>query len=98
MGEKSNVIICLARDSTSVMRGKVPVSTNPSAVYISYDYGDTFVNITEKFRIGDDQYATLDKFTNHPKYNRFVSAYFINTLSCNFLFKFISFLILLLFC
>lgn len=55
-----------------------PTPTNPSAVYISYNYGDTFVNITEKFRIGDDQYATLDKFTNHPKYYRFVSSYFIS--------------------
>ncbi|XP_076656222.1 sortilin-related receptor isoform X2 [Halictus rubicundus] len=74
VGEGSNVIICLARDSTPMMRlqlNKLYVSSNPSAVYISYDYGDTFVNKTEFFRISDDEnapYATLDKFMNHPKY------------------------------
>ncbi|CAL7939536.1 unnamed protein product [Xylocopa violacea] len=75
VGERSNVIICLARDSTSMMRLQ-GTTLNPSAVYISYDYGDTFVNITEKFRIDQPesttpQYATLDKFTNHPKYYKF---------------------------
>lgn len=47
------------------------LSSNPSAVYISYDYGDTFVNKTKFFRISNDKnapYATLDKFMNHPKY------------------------------
>ncbi|XP_033333706.1 sortilin-related receptor [Megalopta genalis] len=73
VGEGSNVIICLARDSTPMMRlqlNKLYVSSNPSAVYISYDYGDTFVNKTESFRISSDDnapYASLDKFINHPK-------------------------------
>ncbi|XP_017882694.1 sortilin-related receptor-like [Ceratina calcarata] len=79
VGERSNTIICLARDSTPMIRlqgSKVPPSppANPSAVYISYDYGDTFENKTEKFRINDSDsnepasYATLDKFVNHPHF------------------------------
>ncbi|XP_020710796.1 sortilin-related receptor isoform X2 [Athalia rosae] len=72
VGEGSNVIICLARDSTPLIRP--PVATNPSAVHISYDYGETFVNKTESFKISDANepnygYATLDKFYNHPKFN-----------------------------
>ncbi|CAK9806758.1 Sortilin-related receptor [Anthophora plagiata] len=74
VGEGSNVIICLARDSTPVVKlqgAKPAAPSNPSAVYISYDYGDTFVNVTEKFRVSSEPnapYAILDKFTNHPKY------------------------------
>lgn len=64
-GEGSSVIICLARDPTQKSSGPAV----PSAVYISYDYGVTFENKTEKFRLGDsptDGYAQLDKFYNHP--------------------------------
>ncbi|XP_034183961.1 sortilin-related receptor [Osmia lignaria lignaria] len=78
VGEGSNVIICLARDSTPVKRMldkfATPSPPTPSAVYISYDYGNTFVNKTDKFRISsepDAPYATLDKFTNHPKFYRY---------------------------
>ncbi|XP_012150619.1 sortilin-related receptor isoform X2 [Megachile rotundata] len=75
VGEGSNVIICLARDSTLTKRMQDSKfagnsSPTPSAVYISYDYGDTFENKTDKFRISsepDAPYATLDKFINHPK-------------------------------
>ncbi|XP_046384462.1 sortilin-related receptor-like isoform X2 [Ischnura elegans] len=63
-GEGSDVIICLARDPTPV-RGK------PSSVFISYDYGTNFENKTHFFSLQDQSgdYATLDKFYNHPKYN-----------------------------
>ncbi|XP_011882721.1 PREDICTED: sortilin-related receptor-like [Vollenhovia emeryi] len=78
VGEGSNVIICLARDSTPVARftggRQVPQNTHPSAVYISYDYGDTFENKTEMFRVSSEpnaQYAVVDKFTNHPKYYQY---------------------------
>lgn len=79
VGEKSNVIICLARDSSSVIRSpgnRVVPPPNPSAVYISYNYGDSFENKTEFFKIDTEngvQYATLDKFYNHPRFNTFVS-------------------------
>ncbi|XP_046815781.1 sortilin-related receptor-like isoform X1 [Vespa crabro] len=73
VGEGSNVIICLAKDSTPIARMQESdevVQSNPSAVYISYDYGDTFENKTEYFKVSYEynaRYATLDKFTNHPK-------------------------------
>ncbi|KAF7992430.1 hypothetical protein HCN44_001755 [Aphidius gifuensis] len=75
VGEKSSVIICLARDSASNSRIVSSGTTQPSAVYISYDYGDTFENKTESFKFESDskiQYATLDKFYNHPKFNSYV--------------------------
>ncbi|XP_047534155.1 sortilin-related receptor-like isoform X1 [Vanessa atalanta] len=70
VGEGSDVIICLARDSTSRNKGVA----SSSALYISYDYGKNFTNKTEVFRLGDDAdsgYAQLDKFFNHPKYPEF---------------------------
>ncbi|XP_023246072.1 sortilin-related receptor isoform X2 [Copidosoma floridanum] len=77
VGEGSDVIICLARDSNPLPRAyavQPPAVINPSAVYISYDYGDTFENKTESFRVSDEPnaaYATLDKFYNHPTHNNF---------------------------
>jgi hypothetical protein len=68
-GEGSDVVICVARDPD-------PSRGHPSAVYISYDYGTTFKNKTEQFKLGDginDKYAILDKFFNHPKFNSHVS-------------------------
>ncbi|XP_049874971.1 sortilin-related receptor isoform X1 [Pectinophora gossypiella] len=70
VGEGSNVIICLARDSSPRNKGVV----SPSALFISYDYGKMFTNKTENFRLGDAEdsgYAQLDKFFNHPKYPEF---------------------------
>ncbi|CAH0727121.1 unnamed protein product, partial [Brenthis ino] len=70
VGEGSNVIICLARDSSSRNKGAL----SASALYISYDYGKNFTNKTESFRLGDSPdsgYAQLDKFFNHPKYPEF---------------------------
>lgn len=90
VGEGSNVIICLARDSTPSMRvpgSKFSEPSNPSAVYISYDYGDTFVNKTEEFRISfapNAPYATLDKFTNHPKFYKYVSLFLIYNSQYNY--------------
>lgn len=75
VGEGSNVIICLARDTSPRNKGDV----SPSTLFISYDYGKNFTNKTEMFRLGDapdSGYAHLDKFFNHPKYPEFVSVYF----------------------
>ncbi|KAL0266712.1 UNVERIFIED_CONTAM: hypothetical protein PYX00_009183 [Menopon gallinae] len=46
----------------------------PSAVYISYDHGDTFENKTESFVLDDEKktYARLDQFVSHPKYTSHV--------------------------
>ncbi|CAB3247192.1 unnamed protein product [Arctia plantaginis] len=70
VGEGSNIIICLARDSSPRNKG----ITLPSALFISYDYGKNFTNKTESFRLGDTPdsgYAHLDKFFNHRKYPEF---------------------------
>jgi hypothetical protein len=73
-GVGSDVVICLARDPTS----RNVASSKPSAVYISYDYGDTFQNKTEFFKFKDTEkketvYASIDKFFNHPKFITHVS-------------------------
>lgn len=70
-GEGSSVIICLARDPPSVPNWKDP----PSALYISYDYGDTFVNKTDEFKFKNgtnDTYARLEKFYIHPQITSYV--------------------------
>lgn len=66
VGEGSSVIICLARDPA-----RIP-GENPSAVFISYDYGDTYTNKTDFFKLPNGSYAVLEKFYNHPKYNTHV--------------------------
>lgn len=70
VGEGSDVIICLARDPTPTIPS-IPI--NPSNVYISYDYGDTYENKTHLFKLPDGSYSTVEKFYNHPKYNTHVS-------------------------
>lgn len=67
VGKNSNVIVCLAREGYS------------SAVYISYDYGDTYVNKTEDFKIDASKnlYACIDKFYIHPTFKSYVSYYWI---------------------
>lgn len=72
VGEGSDVIICLARDPARIVPGFVQDS--PSAVFISYDYGDTYTNKTESFKLPNGSYSVLEKFYNHPKYNTHVSG------------------------
>lgn len=69
VGENSNVIICLAREGFS-----------SSAIYISYDYGDTYVNKTNEFKIDDTKnlYASIDKFYIHPTFKSYVNVYFFS--------------------
>lgn len=68
-GEGSDVVICLARDPSPHTTTK----PQPSSVYISYDYGDTFDDKTPNFTLpkGTDKpaSASVDKFFNHPKFN-----------------------------
>lgn len=70
VGEQTDIIICLARDPTPL---HPKIKPDPSAVYISYNYGTTYENKTEFFKINDTAYAAVDKFYNHPKYNTHVS-------------------------
>lgn len=66
-GEGSDVVLCLAREPNlrdySVVR--------PSALFISYNYGDTFENKTELLKLrnpsGEFTYGVVEKFYNHPK-------------------------------
>ncbi|KAL0973055.1 hypothetical protein UPYG_G00198300 [Umbra pygmaea] len=46
-GEKSNVIVALARDSVGATGPKT------SSVYVSYDYGTSFSLISEKFKLSE---------------------------------------------
>ncbi|XP_050308262.1 sortilin-related receptor-like [Anthonomus grandis grandis] len=67
VGENSKVVICLARDpSYGLFDSEL---ANPSAVYISYDDGDTYQNKTDQFRLKNGSYSVLEKFYNHPRYN-----------------------------
>ncbi|KAJ8982348.1 hypothetical protein NQ317_013098, partial [Molorchus minor] len=67
VGENSKVVICLARDPAAVIAGFTNV--NPSAVFISYDDGNTYENKTDNFKMANGSFGTLEKFYNHPKYN-----------------------------
>jgi sortilin-related receptor len=68
VGENSNVIICLAREGYP-----------SSSVYISYDYGDTYLNKTEEFKIDATKnlYASIDKFYIHPAFKTHVIYYYL---------------------
>lgn len=64
VGEGSSIIICLARDSKEASRrAKIP-----SAVYYSYDYGETFENKTNLFKMPNGTFVQLDKFFIHTKF------------------------------
>ncbi|XP_059532749.1 sortilin-related receptor [Myotis daubentonii] len=73
-GEKSNVIVALARDSLAVARPR------SSDVYVSYDYGKSFQKISEKlnFGAGNSSEAVIAQFYHSPADNRryiFADAY-----------------------
>ncbi|CAG9822420.1 unnamed protein product [Phaedon cochleariae] len=68
VGEKSGVVICLARDPAPLIPG-MSSTPSPSSLFVSYDDGDKYENRTEAFKGPDGKYATLDKFYNHPKFN-----------------------------
>lgn len=63
-GNKSNVFICLARNYWDHLLTDKPPT--PSAVYISYDSGTTYVNKTNLFTLdSNSSYASIDKYFNH---------------------------------
>lgn len=77
LGDGTNVMICLAREPPLGPLDDVPASAKPSAVYISYDYGDTFVDKTLLFTVpvdrkdvnGKQMNSTLDQFVTNPSFN-----------------------------
>ncbi|XP_059389149.1 sortilin-related receptor-like isoform X1 [Carassius carassius] len=66
-GEKSNVIVALARDSVGATDPKT------SSVYVSYDYGTTFTHMSEKFKLSEDQEGkkqVISQFYHSPADNK----------------------------
>uniref|UniRef100_A0A672I0N3 Sortilin-related receptor n=1 Tax=Salarias fasciatus TaxID=181472 RepID=A0A672I0N3_SALFA len=68
-GEKSNVIVALARDSAGA------TGTKTSSVYVSYDYGTTFALVSEKFqlvgaKVKDGAKQVISQFYHSPADNR----------------------------
>lgn len=72
VGNGSNVIICLARDPSQIYSSATK-QLEPSSVYISYDYGETYINKTNLFTLQNDTISTVEKFFNHPRNNSHVS-------------------------
>uniref|UniRef100_A0A8C5JCH0 Sortilin-related receptor n=1 Tax=Junco hyemalis TaxID=40217 RepID=A0A8C5JCH0_JUNHY len=73
-GEKSNVIVALARDSLSLLGPK------NSDVYVSYDYGKSFKKISERFSFdgGNSSEVAIAQFYHSPADNKryiFVDAF-----------------------
>ncbi|XP_070808754.1 LOW QUALITY PROTEIN: sortilin-related receptor [Pituophis catenifer annectens] len=73
-GEKSDVIVALARDSLALPGSKF------SDVYVSYDYGKTFKKISKKFGFGpgNSSQAVIAQFYHSPADNKryiFVDAF-----------------------
>ncbi|KAK9512535.1 hypothetical protein O3M35_000936 [Rhynocoris fuscipes] len=68
-GQGSDVVICLARNSAPLTHDRLP---NPSAVYISYNYGNSFENRTESFKLDNNTYASIDRFFSFYKERKFL--------------------------
>ncbi|XP_055591990.1 sortilin-related receptor-like [Uranotaenia lowii] len=76
LGDGTSVMICLARDSPSDNDAKTP-PPQPSRIFISKDYGDTFLDQTEMFELnvtGSVVNSTVEQFFTHPKFNTIVFA------------------------
>lgn len=74
LGEGTNVMLCLAREPPPLPTEDVKPTNNPSAVYISYNNGNTFEDKTYLFQINDTKSgkminSSLDQFSTHPTYN-----------------------------
>ncbi|XP_038113433.1 sortilin-related receptor [Culex quinquefasciatus] len=76
LGEGTSVMICLAReppaDNDAVAKAPPP---QPSRIFVSKDYGDTFVDQTNMFELevnGTKINSTVEQFFTHPKFNTIV--------------------------
>ncbi|XP_010891974.2 sortilin-related receptor isoform X2 [Esox lucius] len=68
-GEKSNVIVALARDSVGATGPKT------SSVYVSYDYGKSFTAISDKFQLSGEKVKAgskpvISQFYHSPADNK----------------------------
>jgi len=58
-GKGSSIVFCLARDQE--------INENSTSnVYISKDYGTTFLDVSSKFKLRNNKNATINKFFHHP--------------------------------
>ena len=64
-GEGSQVIVALTRDIN-------PTATSTSNVYMSYDYGVNFTDVSDKLMIGASR-SIIHMYYNSPVYNNHVS-------------------------
>ena len=64
-GEGSDVVVCLTRNPPQS-------SDTSSSVFVSTDYGRTFVNKDHLFRLPNDRPVSISRFFNHPKFNSHV--------------------------
>lgn len=58
-GKGSSIVFCLARDQEIG-------ENSTSNVFISKDYGTTFVDVSQKFKLEGGRLATINKFFHHP--------------------------------
>ncbi|KAF6211596.1 hypothetical protein GE061_012109 [Apolygus lucorum] len=70
-GMRSQVLICLAKNNQPLGYKQKPT---PSALYISYDYGKSFLNRTDFFIFNSStkSYASVDKFFFHKKEKKYI--------------------------
>ncbi|XP_001688250.2 sortilin-related receptor [Anopheles gambiae] len=73
LGEGTDVMICLAREPPDTDMKSPPPS--PSRIFMSEDYGDTFLDKTADFMLnisGVMTNSTVEQFFTHQKYNTIV--------------------------
>lgn len=74
LGEGTSVMICLAREPPADNDAKAP-PPQPSRIFVSKDYGDTFDDQTAMFELninGTTVNSTVEQFFTHPKFNTIV--------------------------
>ena len=60
-GKNSPVVFVLARDQD------LKIANPTSNFYISTDYGKTFKDVSDRFKLPNGKTAVLEKFYNHPE-------------------------------
>lgn len=71
LGEGTSVMICLAREPPADNDAKAP-PPQPSRIFVSKDYGDTFDDQTAMFALNINRTtvnSTVEQFFTHPKFN-----------------------------
>uniref|UniRef100_A0A2M4B8R2 Sortilin-related receptor n=1 Tax=Anopheles marajoara TaxID=58244 RepID=A0A2M4B8R2_9DIPT len=73
LGEGTDIMICLAREPPDTEMKSPP--PQPSRIFMSSDYGDTFEDKTSQFMLdvnGTKVNSTVEQFFTHPKFNTIV--------------------------